>query len=58
MIRWYTVPCDEQFCFQHLHATKGMMGIGVLRESGKSRLTTSWFDILPMIYQDPARELE
>ena len=28
MIRWYTVPCDEQFCFQHLHATKGMMGIG------------------------------
>ena len=27
MIRWYTVPYDEQFCFQHLHATKGM-GIG------------------------------
>ena len=27
MIRWYTVPCEEQFCFQHLHATKGM-GIG------------------------------
>ena len=27
MIRWYTLPCVEQFCFQHLHATKGM-GIG------------------------------
>ncbi len=23
-MRWYTVPCDEQFCFQHLHAIKGM----------------------------------
>ena len=24
MMRWYTVPCDEQSCFQHLHAIKGM----------------------------------
>lgn len=28
MMRWYTVPCGEQFCFQHLHAIKGM-GSGV-----------------------------
>ena len=27
MIFWYTEPCDEQFCFQHLHAIDGM-GIG------------------------------
>ena len=23
-MRWYTVPCDKQFCFQHLRAIKGM----------------------------------
>ena len=30
MMRWYTVPCDEQSCFQHLRAIKGM-GSGAAR---------------------------
>ena len=29
--------------------------LGLRRESGKSRLTTSWFDIVPVIYQSLKR---
>ncbi len=31
-------------------------GLGLLGESGKSRLTTSWFDILPVIQKGACKE--
>ena len=52
MMRWYTVPCQKYVCFQHLHDIKGTESGSIRSLAGKSRLTTSWFDIPPVIQQD------
>lgn len=56
-MRWYTVPCDEQSCFQHLRAIKGM-GSGAAARVWQEQTNHKLVRHLASDRRDIARKLE